>query len=363
MASRKSDLFDDSVMSFGDHLEALRTHLWKSIGGLTISVLGCLYFGTEITAIIRTPIDRELTRYSTLEVKNDVDIKQSWSEMLWTQFNLDLLFGGQKKPQETLPEETPETAVVNEKAPVERQLVKIPARDFWTQLHRMNPEAFPKFDEKWAEKPVELRMDGQAMADLHEVVKRSRQAVTLNVQEAFVTYMKVSMIAGCIVASPWIFYQLWMFIAAGLYRHERGYVYIYGGISLFLFLLGIVFCFYAVLPFVLRFLLGFNFAMELAPQIRLSEWVSFAILLPVMFGVSFQLPLVMVFLEKITVFKVSDYREKRRLSILAIAFISMILTPSDPMSMLLMMCPLIALYEVGIWLCQLTPGAGLRPAV
>ncbi|MEQ9066602.1 MAG: twin-arginine translocase subunit TatC, partial [Gimesia chilikensis] len=111
------------------------------------------------------------------------------------------------------------------------------------------------------------------------------EPVTLAVQEAFTTiYLKVSFVAGLVLASPWVIYQIWLFVAAGLYPHERKYVYIYLPISIFLFLGGALFCFYAVFPFVLNFLLGFNKLLGVNPQIRLSEWISFAITLPLMFG-------------------------------------------------------------------------------
>lgn len=170
------------------------------------------------------------------------------------------------------------------------------------------------------------------------------------------TYLKVSLIAGLVLASPWVFYQLWLFVAAGLYQHERKFVYIYGSLSLVLFIVGVLFCFYLVFPFVLKFLLKFNAMIEVTPQIRLSEWISFAVLLPLMFGISFQLPLVMRFLSAISIFTPDDYRAKRRLAILVIAFLSMVLTPADPMSMLMMMFPLLGLYELGILLC----GIGVR---
>lgn len=166
------------------------------------------------------------------------------------------------------------------------------------------------------------------------------------------TYLKVSLIAAIIISSPWIFFQMWQFVAAGLYQHERKFVYIYGAMSLVLFIAGAAFCFYAVFPFVLEFLLGFNANIKVTPQIRLSEWISFAVMMPLMFGISFQLPLVMRFLTAISIFDVETYRSKRRLSILVIAFLSMILTPADPFSMLLMMFPLVFLYELGILLCQ-----------
>ena len=122
-----------------------------------------------------------------------------------------------------------------------------------------------------------------------------------------------------------------------------------------LFFVGVVFCFYLVFPFVLKFLLGFNEILGIQPQIRLSEWISFAVTLPLLFGISFQLPLVMLFMERLSILEVSDYREKRRMSILVIAILSMFLTPADPISMLMMMFPLCALYELGILLCEFSP--------
>ena len=143
-----------------------------------------------------------------------------------------------------------------------------------------------------------------------------------------------------------------MFVAAGLYPHERRYVHIFLPMSIGLFMLGATFCFYWVLPTVLNFLLGFNKWIEVHPQIRLSEWISFAIMLPLMFGISFQLPLVMLFLQRISIFDVKSYREKRRMAILVISILSMFLTPSDPISMMMMMITLIILYELGIVMCN-----------
>jgi sec-independent protein translocase protein TatC len=205
-------------------------------------------------------------------------------------------------------------------------------------------------------------MSAPQFAEFQATTEQSRRAVTFKVEEAFTTYIKVTLIAGVLLASPWIYYQLWLFVSEGLYPHERKYVHVYGTMSLALFLFGAVFCFYCVFPFVLKFLLGFNASLEIHPQIRLSEWISFAVMLPVMFGISFQLPLVMLFLERISIFNADTYVEKRRLAILVIAFLSMILTPADPMSMILMLIPLVGLYELGILLCRWSPTATPFPA-
>ena len=233
--------------------------------------------------------------------------------------------------------------------------VRIRASRLAELLHEANPQAYPAVSEEFKDRWVTLPLWAPEFREFRETSANVRKPVTLNVQEAFVTYLKVAFISGFLLASPWVFYQLWLFVAAGLYPHEQKYVYIYLPMSLVLFLGGAVFCFFAVFPFVLHFLLSFNAWLGVQPQIRLSEWISFAIILPLMFGISFQLPMVMLFLERISIFDAVTYRQKRRMAVLVIAILSMFLTPADPMSMLLMMLPLIVLYELGIILCAYSP--------
>lgn len=233
--------------------------------------------------------------------------------------------------------------------------VRIRASQLLRSLHQIDPETYPVPSEEFEDRLITMPMSAPEFAEFKTTAENARKPVTLNVQEAFLTYLKVAFVSGLVLASPWVFYQLWLFVAAGLYPHERKYVYIYLPMSSVLFVGGAVFCFFAVFPFVLQFLLGFNEWMGVQPQIRLSEWISFAIMLPLMFGLAFQLPLVMLFLERISVFDAAGYREKRRMAILVIAILSMFLTPADPMSMLLMMFPLIILYEFGIMLCSYSP--------
>lgn len=390
------DLFDDTSMTFGEHLEVLRVHLLRAIYGLVIAVVICLLNGTKLVNIIRAPIDRALSRYSTLNVQDDV--QQGFAEE-WGWNTLVEMFTG-PPPNTEIDEETGEVYVVEEtvKPHPDTVKVRVPLRDIQRALHRSHPQQFPKpppvvpngssqdnsqasteegpatGSSNAATSPANATTDGTTnpansatevvltlhapeFAQFQATVEQSRKAITLNVQEAFLTYIKVSLISGLVLSSPWTFYQLWLFVAAGLYPHERRFVYVYGTMSLALFLIGAAFCFYAVFPFVLNFLLKFNASLQIAPQIRISEWISFAIMLPIMFGISFQLPLAMLFLERISIFEVQHYREQYRMAILVIAVISMLLTPADPMSMLLMMFPLIGLYHLGIKLCEWSPAA------
>lgn len=357
------DLFDETTMSFGEHLEILRVHLWKALIGLVLGVLVALFYGEYIIAVIRAPIDQALQDHDYEVDKVDDNLKgfDFWESVkgYFSDENPGDPADGPTTAEGATGEDAPSASAESTEDDQHRRertiTVQMRASELAAALHQLNPEAYPAPPAKAVESMVELQLEAPVFASWTETAIAAKKPVTLNVQEAFLTYLKVSMIAGLVFSSPWVFYQLWLFVAAGLYPHEQRYVYFYLPISLTLFLGGAVFCFVAVFPFVLKFLLGFNKMIGVTPQIRLSEWISFAITLPVMFGLSFQLPLVMLFLERISVFEVSDYREKRRMSILVIAIVSMLFTPADPMSMLLMMIPLLLLYELGIVFCGISP--------
>ena len=134
-------------------------------------------------------------------------------------------------------------------------------------------------------------------------------------------------------------------------------MYLYLPISLGLFFAGAVFCFTVVFQFVLPFLLSFNDLVETVPLIQAGPWFSFALMLPAMFGLSFQLPLVMLALNRLGIVEAETYRKNTRIAILVIAGASVLLTPSDPGSMVAMMIPLVGLYFVGIWMCEHFPGS------
>jgi sec-independent protein translocase protein TatC len=93
--------------------------------------------------------------------------------------------------------------------------------------------------------------------------------------------------------------------------------------------------------------------MGIDPDPRISDWLTFVLILPLGFGIGFQLPLVMLFLERIGIFNVAAYVKHWRISVLVICVLSMILTPSDPYSMILMAVPLVCLYFLGIAMCRM----------
>lgn len=349
------DLFDDSTMTFGEHLEVLRFHLIRALLGLFICVFFSLIFGEQLVRVIRRPIDAALRRADfanrAVQVQDNIQgyslLQSVWSGIK-NQFVPPTITEADKKAIEVNEAQT--------EAEKQTVILNVLPHDLIAALNTALPDQFAKpTDEMKQLKPIPLPVQSEAFGQFRQTADKINQPVTLNVQEAFMTYMKVSFITGFIFASPWIFYQMWLFVAAGLYPHERKYVHTYLPMSIFLFLGGVFFCFYAVLPVVLDFLLGYNGRMGITAQIRISEWINFAVLLPLMFGISFQLPLIMLFLTKINIFKVEHYVGQWRIAVLAIAVISMVLTPTpDPATMMLMMVPLLLLYFLGIGLCHWT---------
>ena len=184
------------------------------------------------------------------------------------------------------------------------------------------------------------------------------RVVGLSVQEPFSVYIKAAFVVGAVLASPFIFYFLWNFVAVGLYPHEKKYVHMFLPISLGLFLAGVMLAFFFVFQFVLAFLFQFYDWMGIDPDPRITDWLTFVLILPLGFGISFQLPLVMLFLERIGVFSVKSYMSQWRIAVLVIFVLAMILTPSDPYSMLLMAVPLTLLYFGGVAMCRLMPRRG-----
>ena len=166
--------------------------------------------------------------------------------------------------------------------------------------------------------------------------------------EAFFTYMKVSFLAGIMLASPVIIYQFWAFVGPGLYQKERRYFVPIVLLSAFFFFGGSLFCFFVVFPFAFKFFLSFATDV-IQPLPSMNEYLSFASVTMLAFGLVFELPLVIVFLARIGIVTVDFLRKNRKYAILLIFVVAAILTPGpDVVSQVLMAIPLMFLYEISI---------------
>ncbi len=165
--------------------------------------------------------------------------------------------------------------------------------------------------------------------------------------EAFNVYIMVGIWGGVIIALPWVFYQLWRFVAPGLYKKERRTVIYLVFASTFFFLGGVAFCWW-LLPRGIAFLASFSIGNSEVFW-SLDKYLSFVVFMALAFGICFQLPLVMAVLIRLGLVKPKTFRESRRFAYVAIAVLSAAVTPTtDMFTMSAMMIPLIILYEISI---------------
>jgi sec-independent protein translocase protein TatC len=319
------DLFTEeqtmATMSFGEHLEELRVRLILALAGLMVGVLIVfvppLDIGKRVMGTMEAPAKNALTEFYASEYAK----KRATAEA--------------------------------EKAVSQDVRAQVPADVFIAALGRLAPQLTLPDAEGLKGEMLDFPIR-YVMSDMIGVTEKSafqidNSLISLGPLETITIYFLVCLVSGLVLSCPWVFYQIWAFIAAGLYRHERLYVMRFLPFSLGLFLSGVLLCFFFVLPLTLAFLLDFNVWLGVAPTLRLSEWMSFATILPLVFGIAFQTPLVMLFLQRIGIFTVADFRAKRKISILVITIAAAVLTPGqDPISMTLLALPMVLLYELGI---------------
>lgn len=185
------------------------------------------------------------------------------------------------------------------------------------------------------------------------------------VAEAFFTKLKVAAIGGLFLASPVIFYQVWMFVAPGLYTHERRVAIPFALAASFFFCTGAAFCYHFVFPVAFAFFLQEYESIGIAAQIRVSEYLTFAARMLLGFGVTFELPVATFFLARIGMITHRTLIDGWRYAIVVIFVVAAVLTPGpDIASQMLMATPLLILYVASIgvaWVFQRTPTPAAAP--
>ncbi|MGH7170862.1 MAG: twin-arginine translocase subunit TatC [Gemmataceae bacterium] len=318
------DPFAATRMSLGDHIEELRLRLWKALAGFGVALVVGFFLSPTLLRFIAAPVDSALAKFHQRRIARLI---------------------------ERLREDDPQLRDANQPRDVE---LLLPARRLEEMLGLPQENAQPE----WTPLPVRVRpMDWALLTgEATRLIHRPPSLMSLTITEPFTVYFKVSAYCGIVLASPWIFYQLWLFLAAGLYPHEKRLVHVNLPLSIGLFLGGVALCEFVVLPTSVDYLLSFNDWLGYEPEPRLSDWLSFALLMPLVFGIAFQTPLAMVFLERIGVFSVESYRRHRRLAIFLLAVLAAVVSVTpDYYSMLALTVPLWGLYEVGILLCRWSP--------
>jgi sec-independent protein translocase protein TatC len=321
------DLFEKSSMTFGEHLEELRLALVKSSIWLALGLLVGIPLASRVVKYMQVPLEKSLETFY---------LKKSLFEM--------------------------STATGDKVAPdLEKWMEQ---NKVVSQLVWIDPKRLALVDT--ADASILTNPDSEGLPDPSQMmrmrmfvgVKASTEA--LGLQEPFMIWLKAAFVVAVVVASPGIFFHLWQFVSSGLYPHERRYVYFFLPTSLLLFWSGACLAFFVIFQMVIDFLLDFNASMGIGASPRLTEYMSFALFLPLGFGIAFQLPLVMLVLERLGIVTAETYLNQWRIAVLIIAFISMILTPADMASMVGMAVPLVGLYFLGIAMCRYLPRSSMQ---
>ena len=338
------DLFEDGSMSFGEHIEELRIHLIRALKGLLVAFLVMIPLGHEVVKLITDPVEAQLKAFNRRRFEKLANHLSS-TDMTTTDDTARLATERTQVDGND--------ALVGLDVPDVKFQVTLAGDEVAKLARAINPAAEAPSDPK----PLilELITSASGLVDqialpMATVLGKSRMR-TLSAQEGFMVYFKAVLGAAIVVASPWLFYQIYSFISVGLYAHERRFVNLTLPFSVILFLMGVAVCFYIVFPAMLKFFLTANEWMDLEPEFRLTEWVGFAVMLTIIFGAVFQMPLLMLMLERVGIVTHDQLAGKRKIAILVNFCVAAMITPGgDPNTMALLALPMCVLYELGLFL-------------
>lgn len=175
----------------------------------------------------------------------------------------------------------------------------------------------------------------------------------LNHTAGFTIYLKTALMTALIISSPWVFYQLWMFVSAGLRPKERRGVLFAVPFSAFLFLAGAAFFLFVVAVPILSFLISFNRWLGLEMVITFESHITFMASMSLVFALAFQTPLAVLILGRVGIVSLKKLNYYRRHVIIAILICAALMTPPDPLSQMCLALPMWLLYELGVLLVRL----------
>ena len=191
-------------------------------------------------------------------------------------------------------------------------------------------------------------------AAMPSMVEPAKKLVYTSAIEPMMVYIKVAMYGGIFVAAPWILFQLWQFIAPGLYKKERRVVVPFLFFGTLLFYAGAAFCFEFVMPAAFPAMLTFASSGTMTPMLSISEQLGLVMAMLLGFGVVFEVPVIIAFLSMVGLVTADWLAKYRRYAIIFNVTAAAIITPTgDPLNLALMAVPMIVFYEVGIVLARI----------
>ncbi|MBR5212954.1 MAG: twin-arginine translocase subunit TatC [Akkermansia sp.] len=329
----------EGYMSLLEHLEALRRTVIRMLITATLAMLCCFGFVDEIMALLRYPAESVRTQHEAAHLPADVSV-QDWVQAKHTADTLPSLPPATANSLlNTLPPQVKSLALI---IPYLRgaQLLPREQQAAWLQQHLTEPA---------------LHTQALALYESGALLNSGTDSATPSLMgafqpgEAFMLSVQLAFFAGLIIAFPLLMYQLLGFIIPGLMEHEKRILYKSVAWGFLLFIGGCAFAYWGVLPRVLGFFYEYSLGMGIANEWRIGYYLTFALKLIFVFGVIFELPVIVIPLIKLGLLNYESMKTTRGYALIGCFAIALVLAPApDPGTMLLMALPMYALYELCI---------------
>jgi len=332
----------DAEMSFLDHLEDLRGMFTKIVLTLIIATIGCFMFKGKLIDILRLPLDRVWIEQQNRSLPEEITF-EDWEE---AKKNSKVILSLTEDQRTVFFEhlKTDKARFHTESALLLRSVLRLPEdsrKDYIAAIPDIS-------DEMKAQLSALEEANPQARASSEGDL---RMMGAFKPTEAFMLSMKLSFFAAIVVTFPLLLFFILQFILPGLHQKERRALWPALIIGFGLFLTGVGFAYFFVLPRVLEFFYTYSQDLGIDNDWRIGYYISFATQFVLIFGLAFELPVVVMTLVKIGILQYDQMKGSRAYAMLAIVIIAAVITPTpDVLTLMLLAVPMYLLYEVCIWL-------------